>query len=154
MEFDANVKINFGSFGWPLLEDTNNVIEAIQLAPAPASPTRGMSDKMSELSLGSSAPSSRPPLPRYQGRRIDNSDLIDLIDCQGEGLAEILSFMESTQQRLAALKDDDDFTPVQRRRRGTARVGRSDSYLIRSGSPRQCRVHPPRPIRSGQRPGD
>ena len=47
--------------------------------------------------LSSATPITRRRLPRYKGRQIDNSDLLDSIDRVGTKLAETLALVNSIQ---------------------------------------------------------
>ena len=45
----------------------------------------------------SATPTTRRPLPRYKGKQIDNTDLLDSIDRVGTKLAETLALVSSIQ---------------------------------------------------------
>ena len=47
----------------------------------------------------SATPTTRRPLPRYKGRQIDNTDLLDYIDRVGTKLAETLALVSSIQSQ-------------------------------------------------------
>ena len=47
----------------------------------------------------SATPTTRRPLPRYKGKQIDNTDLLDSIDRVGTKLAETLALVSSIQSQ-------------------------------------------------------
>ena len=47
----------------------------------------------------SAMPTTRHPLPRYKGKQIDNTDLLDSIDRVGTKLAETLALVSSIQSQ-------------------------------------------------------
>ena len=47
----------------------------------------------------SAMPTTRRPLPRYKGKQIDNTDLLDSIDRVGTKLAETLALVSAIQSR-------------------------------------------------------
>jgi hypothetical protein len=47
----------------------------------------------------SATPTTRRSLPRYKGRQIDNTDLLDSIDRVGTKLAETLALVDSIQNQ-------------------------------------------------------
>lgn len=132
MKLDANVKITFGSVSWPSVEDSNNLAGTSRNVSALASPTTESLSSSEEL--------------------VNNSDLINLDERQGEILAEIFSFIKIVQSSPADLAGADGFTPVQRRRRRSPPRAHPDPALIGHTPARQCYVHPQRFIRAGQRP--
>ena len=65
----------------------------IQSASTTASPASATAPTTVDLALATPAsslatPTTRRPLPRYKGRKIDNTDLLDSIDRVGTKLAE------------------------------------------------------------------
>ena len=84
----------FGSLTWTIGVDGNaETMEAVQSTPALIEPTPTLADLISKSSLGSSTLATRRPLPRYQRRLVDNSDLIKSIDQVTTGLAETLTLV-------------------------------------------------------------
>ena len=49
--------------------------------------------------LSLATPTTRRPLPRYKGRQIDNTDLLDSIDRVGTKLAETLALVSLIQSQ-------------------------------------------------------
>ena len=47
----------------------------------------------------SATPTTRRPLPRYKGKQIDNTDLLDSIDWVGTKLAETLALVSTIQSQ-------------------------------------------------------
>ena len=59
-----------------------------------------MVDLASAMPASSSAtPTTRRPLPRYKGKQIDNTDLLDSIDRVDTKLAETLALVSSIQSQ-------------------------------------------------------
>ena len=76
----------------------------IRSASTTASPTSATAPTMLDLAPATPASSSatlttRRPLPRYKGRQIDNTDLLDSIDQVGTKLAETLALVDSIQNQ-------------------------------------------------------
>ena len=88
----------------------------VQSAPTTASPASATAPTTEDLALttvdlaptmvdlaptmpvsSSATPITRRPLPRYKGRHIDNSDLLDSINRVGTKLAETLALVSSIQ---------------------------------------------------------
>ena len=74
----------------------------IQSASTTASPTSAMAPTTLDLApatpaSSSATPTTRRPLPRYKGRQIDNTDLLDSIDRVGTKLAETLALVSTIQ---------------------------------------------------------
>jgi hypothetical protein len=67
-----------------------------------------MVDSISRLVSGSSFLTTCHPLPYYQGRRLDNTDLIESIDRVTTGLAETLTLVDSIRYRSA----EDCYGPI------------------------------------------
>lgn len=109
-------------------------------ATAPAPPTTPPTEQISGSISRSARPATRPPLPRYQRRQIDNSNIIESIDRAGRGLVEALYMLEMIQDR----SNNDGFTLVhRRRRRGQARadpIGRPDADLGAAQPRRQTQI--------------
>jgi hypothetical protein len=69
------------TFSWTTGADgPTEVMEAMQAPPAPTESTLTMADSISGPVSGSPPLTSRGPLPRYQGRRLNNTDLIKSIN--------------------------------------------------------------------------
>ena len=75
-----------GGFVNTLMEEVQIQSAPTALAPVPAAPT-----------------SSRPPLPRYKGRRIDNTDLLDAIDHVGFKIQETMNLVDSIRDQSIEL---------------------------------------------------
>ena len=74
----------------------------IQSTSTTASSTLATAPTMVDLApatpaSSSATPTTRRPLPRYKGRQIDNTDLLDSIDRVGTKLAETLALVSSIQ---------------------------------------------------------
>ena len=72
---------------------TTTALTTMDLAPttvhlAPTTPTSPLA-----------APTTRHPLPRYKGKQIDNTDLLDSIDRVGTKLAETLALVSMIQSQ-------------------------------------------------------
>jgi hypothetical protein len=68
----------------PTLSSTTTTLALAPPAPAPSSTT----------------PATRRLLPRYQGRKLDNTDLIDSIDRLGGKLSSTLALVDSLQEQF------------------------------------------------------
>ena len=76
----------------------------IQSALTTTSPALATAPTMLDLALATPASSSATPtthrsLPRYKGRQIDNTDLLDSIDQVGTKLAKTLALVDSIQNQ-------------------------------------------------------
>ena len=76
----------------------------IQFASTTASSALAMAPTTVDLAptmpaSSSATPITRRPLPRYKGRQIDNSDLLDSIDRVGTKLAETLALVSTIQSQ-------------------------------------------------------
>ena len=74
----------------------------IQSASTTASPASASTPTTLDLApatpaSSSATPTTRRSLPRYKGRQIDNTDLLDSIDQVGTKLAETLALVDSIQ---------------------------------------------------------
>jgi hypothetical protein len=69
-------------------------MEVVQAPPVPTESTSTSVDSILGLLLGSSSLTTRRPLPRYQERHLDNSDLIESIDWVTVGLAKTLTLVD------------------------------------------------------------
>jgi hypothetical protein len=89
-------------FTWTTgIDGPTEVMEAEQAPPVPTESTSTMADSISGQVSGSLPRTTRHPLPRYQGRRLDNTDLIESIDRITMGLAETLTLVDSIRDRSA-----------------------------------------------------
>jgi hypothetical protein len=89
-------------FTWTTGADgPTEVMEAVQPPTAPTESTSTTVDLISGLVSGSSPSTTRRTLPRYQGRRLDNTDLIESIDRVTTGLAKTLTLVDSIRDRSA-----------------------------------------------------
>jgi hypothetical protein len=114
MEFEAGLTFTIGAITWTTAAAmTAETVEAVQPDLAPASSTTSPTSPILGSILGSSSSTTRRQLPRYQGKALDNADLIESIDRLGGGLAEALSLAGAAQ----ALATEDGFTTVHHRRR-------------------------------------
>jgi hypothetical protein len=77
------------------------VVEAVQ---APLAPTESTSTTMDSI-LGPISrlppPTTHRPLPRYQGRRLDNTELVESIDRVTTGLDKTLTLVDPIRDRSA-----------------------------------------------------
>jgi hypothetical protein len=102
MALSAGLTFTIGTFTWTTgVDGPAEVMEAVQAPPAPTGSTSTMADSISRPILGSSSPTTRRPLLRYQGRSLDNSDLIESIDWVTTGLAETLTLVDLIRDRSA-----------------------------------------------------
>jgi hypothetical protein len=76
-------------------------MEAVQAPPTPIESTSTMADLILGPLSGSPLPSTDRPLPRYQGRRLDNTDLVESIDRVTTGLAKTLNLVDSIRDSSA-----------------------------------------------------
>jgi hypothetical protein len=75
------------------------VIEAMQVSPVTTESTSTMTDSIPRPISWSSLLTTHRLLPRYQGRRLDNTDLIESIDRVTTGLAKTLTLVDSIRDR-------------------------------------------------------
>jgi hypothetical protein len=93
-------------------------MEAVQAPPALTKSTSTTTDSISGPISGSLPLTTHRSLPRYQGRHLDNTDLIESTDRVTTGLAETLTLVDLIRDRSA----EDGYGPTSRSR--PARVGR------------------------------
>jgi hypothetical protein len=74
-------------------------VEAVQAPPAPTESTSTTVDLISGPLSGSPPPTTYQPLPRYQGRRLDNTNLVESIDWVTTDLAKTLTLVDSIKDR-------------------------------------------------------
>jgi hypothetical protein len=109
MVLPAGQTFTIGTFTWTSSVDgAVEVMEAVQAPPAPTESTPAPADPILGLLSRSSSPTTRCLLPRYQGRRLNNSDLIESIDWVTAGLAETLTLVESIRDQSA----EDGYGPI------------------------------------------
>jgi hypothetical protein len=113
MDFGVGLTLTVGSITWTVgVSRAARTVEEVQPALT-ASPTASPTTPISGPTLGSTSSPTRRQLPRYQGKKIDDFNLIDPIDRQTERLESTLSMVQSIRSDLA----QDGFTVVHRRRR-------------------------------------
>jgi hypothetical protein len=92
----ASLMLMIGTFTWTTgVDGPTEVVEVVQAPPTPTESTSTTMDSISGPVLGLSPPTTRRPLPCYQGRRLDNTNLIESIDWVTTGLAETLTLVDS-----------------------------------------------------------
>jgi hypothetical protein len=74
-------------------------MEVVQALPTPTESASTTVDPISGPVSGSPPPTTRRPLPRYQERRLDNTDLVESIDQVTTNLAETLTLAGSIKDR-------------------------------------------------------
>jgi hypothetical protein len=74
-------------------------VEAVQAPAALTASTSTLADLIPGLLSGSSSLTTHRLLPCYQGRHLDNTDLIESIDRVTMGLAETLTLVDSIRDR-------------------------------------------------------
>jgi hypothetical protein len=83
-------------------------MEVVQAPPVPTESTSTSVDSILGLLLGSSSPTTRRPLPRYQERHLNNSDLIEYIDWVTVGLAKTLTLVDLIRDQST----EDGYGPI------------------------------------------
>ena len=86
----------------------------------------------------SATPTTRHPLPRYKGRQIDNTDLLDSIDRVGTKLAETLALVSLIQSQ-----PNEQVTTTHNRSTRPARashLARLGMDLVVTSTPKGCSV--------------
>jgi len=81
---------------------TTMVLEENQIQPEAAEvevPTTSTTTTFASTTL-STTPTSRPPLPRYKGKRIDDSDLLEAIDRANHRLSEVSDIVNSISDQI------------------------------------------------------
>jgi hypothetical protein len=113
MDLLAGQTFTIGTFTWTTSVDgAIKVMEAVQAPPAPTESTPALVDSSPGLLSGSSSLATCRPLPRYRGRRLDNSDLIESIDQVTAGLAKTLTLLESIRDQSTK----DGYGPIRHHR--------------------------------------
>jgi hypothetical protein len=98
-----------GTFTWTTSVDgAVKIMEVVQAPPAPTESTPAPADPISGLLLRLSSLATCRLLPRYQGRRLNNSDLIESIDRVTAGLAKTLTLVESIRDQST----EDGYGPI------------------------------------------
>jgi hypothetical protein len=101
------------TFTWTTgIDGTVKVMEAVQAPPVPTKSTPAPADPILGLLSRSSSPATHRLLPRYQGRRLDNFNLIESIDRVTAGLAETPTLVESIRDQSAK----DGYGPIHHHR--------------------------------------
>jgi hypothetical protein len=149
----AGLTFTIGTFTWTTgADDPTKVMEAVQAPPTLTESTSTTIDLISGPVLGSSSLTTRYPLPRYQGRRLNNTDLIESIDWVTTGLAKTLTLVDLIRDRST----EDGYGPIccsRPARAGCQRHLDSD-LMITTVTPEGRTVHyQPEPI-TGLRSGD
>jgi hypothetical protein len=102
MVHPVGVTFTIGAFTWTTDADgLAEVMEAVQAPPVPTKSTSIMADSILGLVSWLSPPTTRRSLPRYQGRRLDNTDLIESIDRVTTGLAKTLTLVDLIRDQSA-----------------------------------------------------
>jgi hypothetical protein len=102
MVLSTGLTLMIGTFTWTTdVDGPAEVVEAVQAPPTLTESTSIIADSILRLLSGLLPPTTRRPLPRYQGRRLDNTDLIESIDQVTTGLAETLTLVDSIRDRSA-----------------------------------------------------
>jgi hypothetical protein len=96
MVLSVGLTFTTGTFTWTTGID--GPVEAMEAVQAPLAPTESTSTT-ADLILGLPLPSTRRPLSRYRGRRLDNTDLVESIDRVTTGLDETLNLVDSIRDR-------------------------------------------------------
>jgi hypothetical protein len=143
----AGLAFTIGTFTWTTGADSPaEVMEAVQAPPAPTEYTSTMADSISGPVSGSPPPTTRHSLPRYQGRRLDNTDLVESTNRVTTGLAETLTLVDSIRDRSA---EDRHFRPA-----WAGRQRHPDPDLVITVTPEGRMIHY-RPVpATGLRSGD
>jgi hypothetical protein len=81
------------------MDDAVEVMEAVQAPRAPTESTPAPVNLIPRLLSGLTSLATHRPLPRYQGRRLDNSDLIKSVDRVTAVLVETLTSVESIRDQ-------------------------------------------------------
>jgi hypothetical protein len=102
MDLPAGQTFTIGTFtSTTSVDGADEVMEAVQAPPTKTESTPALVDPILGLLSGSSSLATHRPLPRYQGRQLDNSDLIESIDRVTAGLAKTITLVESIRDKTA-----------------------------------------------------
>jgi hypothetical protein len=102
MVLPVGLTFMIGTFTWTTgVDRPAEVVEAVQAPPTPTKSTSIMMDFIWGLVSGSLPSTTRRPLPRYQGRRLDNTNMFESIDRVTTGLAETLTLVDSIRDPSA-----------------------------------------------------
>jgi hypothetical protein len=102
MVLPAGLTFTIGMFTWTT--SANDPVEAMEVVQAPLAQTESTSttaDSISGPISGSPPPTTRRPLPCYQGRHLDNTNLVESIDRITAGLAKTLTLVDLIRDRSA-----------------------------------------------------
>jgi hypothetical protein len=95
MVLPAGLTFTIRTFTWTTGADgPAEVVEAVQAPPAPTESASTTMEPILGLVSGSAPPTTRRPLSRYQGRRLDNTDLVESIDRVITNLAKTLTLVD------------------------------------------------------------
>jgi hypothetical protein len=96
----AGLMFTTGTFTWTTgADDPTEAVEVVQAPPAPTESTSTSANLISGPVSGLPPSTTRRLLPHYQGRRLDNTDLVESIDRVTTGLAETLILVDSIRDR-------------------------------------------------------
>jgi hypothetical protein len=96
----VGLMFTIGTFTWTTAADgPAEVVEAVQAPPAPTESTSTMADSILGPLLGSLHPTTHRSLPRYQGRHLHNTDLIESIDWVTTSLSKTLTLVDSIRDQ-------------------------------------------------------
>jgi hypothetical protein len=98
-----------GTFTWTTgVDGAIEVMEVVQAPSAPTKSTPALADLIPRLLSRSSSSATRRLLPRYQGRWLDNSDLIESIDRVTTSLVETLTLVDLIRDQST----EDGYSPI------------------------------------------
>jgi hypothetical protein len=101
MVLPTGLTFTIGIFTWTTGADgPTEAVEAVQ-APAPTKSTSTTADSISRPLSGSPPLTTHRPLPYYQGRHLDNTDLVESINRVTTGLSKTLTLVDSIRDRSA-----------------------------------------------------
>jgi hypothetical protein len=96
MVLPVGLTFTIGTFTWTTDADgLAEVMEAVRAPPVPTESTSITADPILGPVSGSPPPTTRRPLPHYQGRHLDNTDLVESIDRVTTNLAKTLTLVDS-----------------------------------------------------------
>jgi hypothetical protein len=96
----AGLTFMIRTFTWTTSVDgPAEVVEVVQAPPVPTRSTSTSADSIPGMLSGLSSLTTHRSLPRYQGRHLNNSDLIESIDRVTVGMAETLTLVDSIRDQ-------------------------------------------------------
>jgi hypothetical protein len=123
MVLSVGLTFTIGTFTWTTSADSPaEVVETVQALPAPTESASTATDPISGPVSGSPPSTTCRPLPRYQGRRLDNTDLVESINRVTMNLVETLTLVDLIRDRSS---EDRRSRPAR-----TGRQGHSDPDLV------------------------